>query len=65
MKLDPFYRDTIEKLGLTAPAAGRVLGVSRRQAQRLANGYPMSPPVRKLLQVMAKHRIDPKEVEGL
>lgn len=58
------YSATIKKLGMTPPAAGRVLGISRRHAQRFAKGYELSAPVRKLLRVMEEYKVDPQKVEG-
>lgn len=63
--MKPSYRETIEKLGLNVLSAGRALGISRRQTQRFAAGGELPKPVRKLLQVMVKYGVDPKEVEQL
>lgn len=57
------YRDIIQKFGWNVQESGRALGVSRRQATRFAAGGELPAPVRKLLLVMVKHQIDPKEVE--
>ena len=59
------YRESIKKLGLNVQHAGRALGISRRSSTRFAAGEEISAPVRKLLQVMVKYGLDPKEVEGL
>lgn len=58
------YRKAIQKFGKGVQDAGRMLGISRRQSTRFAAGFKLSAPVRKLLKVMEKYRIDPKEVEG-
>lgn len=59
------YRESIQKLGMNVLKSGRVLGVSPRQTQRFAAGAEVSAPVRKLLEVMLKYGVDPKEVEEL
>ena len=57
------YRAAIERLGLSIVGAAKVLGVSRRQAQRFASGEsPVPEPVAKLLRLMIKHNVDPDEV---
>ena len=59
------YRESIKKLGLNVQDAGRALGISRRSSTRFAAGEEMSAPVRKLLRLIVKYGVDPKEVEGL
>lgn len=53
------YKDALAKLGLSHVGAAPVLGISRRQAQRLATGEsPIPEPVAKLLRYMLKHGIE-------
>ena len=59
------YRLLLEHLGLNAQEAGRVLGVSRRQAQRYATKDTIPAPVAKLMRLMAERNIDPEDVEAL
>ena len=59
------YRTMLEKLGLNIQEAGRMLGVSRRQAQRYAADAAIPSPVAKLLLIIERHGIAPAEVEGL
>lgn len=60
------YRAALKKIGLSQEKAGVWLGIGKRTSQGYALGeYPVSAPVRKLLRVMQKYRIDPAEVEGL
>jgi hypothetical protein len=56
------YREAIKKLGWTVKSAGQALGISRRSSTRFAAGEEVSAPVRKLLRVMLKYSVDPKEV---
>jgi len=52
------YLEALKRLGLSHQGAGRMLGVSPRQAQRFASGEsPIPPPVARLLWLM--------EYEGL
>jgi hypothetical protein len=60
------YRKLLDELDLTIVGAASVLGISERQAQRLASGASKIPgPVRKLLRVVIKFEVDPKDLEGL
>jgi len=59
------YRILLEHLGLNAQEAGRVIGVSRRQAQRYATNDAIPRPVAKLVRLMVEYRIDPEHVEAL
>ena len=59
------YRKLLADLGLNVVEAGRVLGISPRQAQRYAAGGTIHPTVAKLMRLMAEKNIDPKHVEAL
>ena len=57
------YRAALEKLGLTIVGAAPVLGISRRQAQRVAAGdSPVPEPIQKLLALIIKHKVKPADV---
>lgn len=57
------YRAALDHLGLTIVGAAPVLGLSRRQAQRIAAPDGSVPePVAKLLRLIIKHEIKPEEV---
>ena len=56
------YRKLLKHLDLNAQEAGRVLGVSRRQAQRYATDDAIPAPVAKLMRLMAMYKIDPEHV---
>ena len=57
------YRAAIKKLGLSQVAAGRWLGISKRQSQSYALGeYPVPKPVAKLLRLCISQKLDPEEV---
>src|SRR6266404_2033574 len=59
------YRILLEHLGLNVVEAGRVLGISPRQAQRYAAKDAIPAPVAKLVRLMVVKDINPKEVEAL
>jgi len=59
------YRLLLEHLGLNVVEAGRVLGISPRQAQRYAAQDAIPGPVAKLMRLMAEKNIDPEYVETL
>ncbi len=60
---DKQFRAALDKLGLTIVGAAPYLGVSRRQAQRIAAGdSPVPEPVAKLLKVVIKHGIEIAEL---
>lgn len=61
------YRKALARLELTIVGAAPVLGISRRQAQRLAadEGSAIPEPVAKLLRVMIRHGIAPDQVAEL
>ena len=59
------YRKLLEHLGLNIVEAGRVLGISPRQAQRYAAKDAIPAPIAKLVRLMAEYNIDPKHVEAL
>jgi hypothetical protein len=58
------YRAALKKLNLSIVGAAPILGISRRQSQRVAAGdSPVPEPVAKLLRLMLDRDIDPKEVK--
>jgi len=59
------YRKLLSDLGLNIVEAGRVLGISPRQAQRYAANDAIPRPVAKLMRLMAEKNIDPEYVETL
>ncbi len=59
------YRKLLSDLGLNIVEAGRVLGISPRQAQRYAAGDAIPAPIAKLMRLMAEKNIDPEYVETL
>jgi len=59
------YRKLLEHLGLNVVEAGRVLGISPRQAQRYAARDAIPGPVAKLMRLMVEKNIDPKHIEAL
>jgi hypothetical protein len=58
------YRKAIAKLGMNQQQAGRWLGIAPRTTQCYALGETRVPePVAKLLRLVIKLQLDPKEVE--
>ena len=58
------YREYLTKLQLSIVGAAPVLGISRRQSQRIAGGgSPVPEPVAKLLRIMIDRSIKPEEVK--
>jgi ABC-type sugar transport system ATPase subunit len=58
------YLKALKKLGLSHVGAGRVLGISGRQAQRIASGHnPVPKPVALLLRCYLEHGL-PKIIAG-
>ena len=56
------YKAAIKQLGLSQVAAGRWLGISKRQSQSYAIGeYPVPQPVAMLLRLCIKQKLDPEE----
>jgi hypothetical protein len=52
------YRKALERLELSIVGAGPVLGITRRQSQRIAAGdCPVPKPIAKLLELLLKHGI--------
>ena len=51
------YRAALDKLHLTIVGAAPLLGLSRRQSQRIAAGSPVPKLVEKVLRLMVKGRI--------
>jgi hypothetical protein len=63
MKFDQ-YRSILKSLGLSIVGAAPVIGISRRQSQRIAaGGSPVPEPVAKLLRLIIKHKIKPEDVK--
>jgi hypothetical protein len=57
------YLAAIARLNLSQVAAGKMLGLSPRQAQRIASGdSPVSKPVEKLLTLIVRLRLKPEDV---
>jgi hypothetical protein len=57
------YRAALERLGLDWKTAGPALGLSRRQAFRLASGESKVPgPAAKLLRLMIRLNLRPEDV---
>lgn len=59
------YRKLLEHLGLNVMEAGRVLGISPRQAQRYAAKDAIPGPIAKLVRLMVEKNIDPNHVQAL
>jgi hypothetical protein len=58
------YRKAIEKLGMSQAKAGEFLGVSLRTSQGYALGeYPVPEAAAKLLRLMVKLELEPKDVK--
>lgn len=56
------YREAIAKLGLSQEGAGKVVGLSPRQAQRVVGGHsPVPRPVAKLINLILKRKITVEE----
>jgi hypothetical protein len=57
------YRAALKQLGLSRLGAGPVLGLSKRQAQRIAAGHsPVPKPIAKLIRLMIKLDIRPEDL---
>jgi energy-coupling factor transporter ATP-binding protein EcfA2 len=57
------YNEALEKIGLNQLAAGRVFGLSPRQAQRFALGEsPITRPVAKLVKLILKRKVTVEQV---
>lgn len=58
------YRAAIKALGLSQERAGDWLGISPRTSQGYALGeYPVPGPVEKLLRLMLRLKLLPKDIE--
>lgn len=56
------FAKALDKLGLSVYASGKVIGLSLRQAQRVAAGHsPVPRPVAKLINLMLKRKITVEE----
>lgn len=61
MSSDDFAK-ALRRLGLSVYASGKVIGLSLRQAQRVAAGHaPVPRPVAKLINLMLKRKITVEE----
>ena len=57
------YRTALNKLDLSIVGAAPVLGISRRQSQRIAaEDSPVPAPLAKLLKLMIKYKVAVEEV---
>lgn len=57
------YLAAIRKLGLSQVRAGRVLGLSPRQSQRLASGdSPIPEPAARLLRLIIRLELNPEDI---
>ena len=56
------YRAAIGQLNLSQIAAGKMLGLSPRQSQRIATDAPISKPVEKLLKLIIRLKLSPEDV---
>jgi hypothetical protein len=56
------YRTALDELGLSQGAAAALLGISLRASHGYANGEPIPEPVAKLLRLMARLELKPKDV---
>jgi hypothetical protein len=57
------YRNALKTLGMSRLGAGKILGLSKRQAQRVAAGHSKVPkPVAKLVRLMVKLNLKPGDV---
>lgn len=60
------YVADLKKIGAADPkAGGPPLGISARQSQRFAQGYPLSPVVRKLLRLAIETGRTKEDLEKL
>lgn len=56
------YRIALEHLGLTRQAAAELLGISLRTSIGYANGWPIPEGYAKLLRLMIKLNLKPKDI---
>ncbi len=58
------YVNAVTNRGMSIVGAAPVLGISRRQSQRIAAGdTPVPEPVGKLLNLMVKYDVKPEDVK--
>ena len=58
------FSKALDKLGLSVYASGKVIGLSLRQAQRVAAGHaPVPRPVAKLINLLLKRKITVEEAK--
>jgi len=59
------FRGALKRLGLSIYAGGPALGLSLRQAQRIAAGSPVPRPVAKLLRLAEQQGITAEQLAAL
>jgi hypothetical protein len=57
------YRAALDKLGLSQGAAAEFFGISPRASHGYANGAPIPEPIAKLLRLMVRLELNPKDVK--
>lgn len=57
------YRTALEKMGLSQEAAAEFLGIGLRTSHGYANGAPIPEPIAKLLRLMVRLELNPKDVK--
>ena len=57
------YRIALDALGLSQDAAADFLGIALRTSHGYANGSPIPEAIAKLLRLMVRLKLEPKEVK--
>ena len=57
------YEAAIAALGLSQAGAAKWLGISLRASHGYANGAPIPEPIAKLLRLMVRLELNPKDVK--
>lgn len=57
------YRAALSRLGLSQAGAAEFLGISIRSSHGYANDEPIPEPIAKLLRLMVKLGLSPKDVK--
>lgn len=57
------YRAALSRLGLSQAGAAEFLGISIRSSHGYANNEPIPEPIAKLLRLMVKLELSPKDVK--
>jgi hypothetical protein len=57
------YREALDALGLSQGAAADWLGISIRSSHGYANGTEIPEPIAKLLRLMLRLKLNPKDVK--